>query len=344
MLSDLIVYYTGHGGFTGPDQAYFLAGRRTKSGSEGASSIRYVDLAASIRRHAAGLRKYLILDCCFAASAARFQSNLNDFVVSRVEDELPPAGTALLCSSAAKFVSIAPEGERYTMFSGALLQCLKEGIPDHREALSLEEVGLRTHQIIRTKFPNNAVRPELHVPDQTKGDPAKVPLFPNPGLLPEKRTQPPPQTDAHFPKPSSREFRADSKTRWISRNKAWLLVLPLVGLVAPLAIPSLYRQLSGPNIILKPISATIKKNSIGRNDVTINYYVQKKDALATTCNLEIVVGSEFVYSAHDDITLSGESTSTYTSTIRSLPADEQNFLVSLHCGTFTTPRQPVPVN
>jgi hypothetical protein len=59
-FSDLFVYYSGHGGFTRNDQAYFLAVQRTRSGSEGATSIRYVDLASSIRRHADSLRKYWI--------------------------------------------------------------------------------------------------------------------------------------------------------------------------------------------------------------------------------------------------------------------------------------------
>jgi len=49
--TDLMVYYTGHGGFTRNDQSYFLAVHRTREGSEGATSIRYVDLASSIKRH-----------------------------------------------------------------------------------------------------------------------------------------------------------------------------------------------------------------------------------------------------------------------------------------------------
>jgi hypothetical protein len=179
-FSDLFVYYSGHGGFTRNDQAYFLAVQRTRGGSEGATSIRYVDLASSIRRHADQLRKYLILDCCFAASAVlRTQTDLSQLVLSRVEDELPPSGTAVLCSSAAKLVSIAPAGERYTMFSGAFLQCLKDGVSGGNHFLTFEDVGKRTQQIIRERFPNDAVRPELHVPDQHRGNPSKVPLFPN---------------------------------------------------------------------------------------------------------------------------------------------------------------------
>jgi len=178
--TDLVVYYTGHGGFSRNDQSYFLAIHKTREGSEGATSIRYVDLASCIKRHADTLRKYLILDCCFAAAAVvKTQADISQVVMQRVEDELPPSGTAVLCSSAAKLVSIAPPGEQYTMFSGALLECLRVGVPKGPQALTLEDVGKAARLIIQNKYPNDSVRPELHVPEQARGNPAKVPLFPN---------------------------------------------------------------------------------------------------------------------------------------------------------------------
>jgi LeuA allosteric (dimerisation) domain/Caspase domain len=177
--TDLIFYYTGHGGFTRNDQAYFLATRKTRTGSEGGTSIRFVDLASSIKRHGSTLRRYLILDCCFAAAAVIRMSDIAQMVIQRVEDELPPWGTAMLCSSAKTLVSIAPHGEQYTMFSGALLECLQRGMPNGPPALSLEDVGNYTRKLIMNKYTSDSVRPELHVPEQASGNPATVPLFPN---------------------------------------------------------------------------------------------------------------------------------------------------------------------
>jgi hypothetical protein len=178
--TDLLVYYTGHGGFARNDQSYFLAIRKTREGSEGATSIRYSDFASILKRNATTARKYLILDCCFAAAAVlKTQADIHEVVVQRVEDELPPSGTAVLCSSAAKLLSIAPPGERHTMFSGALLKCLHEGIPKGSQAMTLEDVGKAARKIIQDKYPIDAVRPELHVPEQARGNPAQVPLFPN---------------------------------------------------------------------------------------------------------------------------------------------------------------------
>ena len=179
--NDLLVYYTGHGAFAGGDQSYILIVRRTKAGLEGATSIRYSDLALCLKQQAPRARRYLILDCCFAASAVpKHQSSLNQALVRKVEDELPPSGTAVLCSSSAKLVSIAPKGKRHTMFSGALLSSLNDGVPSGPRVLSLEDIGNHARDLIRDEFSIDAVRPELHVPEQQKGNPARVPLFPNP--------------------------------------------------------------------------------------------------------------------------------------------------------------------
>jgi hypothetical protein len=203
-VRDMIVYYTGHGGFTRSDQAYFLATAQTREGAEGATSIRYSDLAASLKRQTRGLRRYLILDCCFAAAGVIMQSDINSLLVQRVEEELPPEGTAVLCSSSARLVSIAPRGEPYTMFSGALLTCLCAGIPNLRSRISLEELGDQVRNLIQTKFPDRAVRPELHVPDQDKGNPAKIGLFVNAAYRQADEPLPPPPPNFYSSPPQAK--------------------------------------------------------------------------------------------------------------------------------------------
>lgn len=264
--TDLIVYYSGHGGFTRNDQAYFLAIQRTRAGSEGATSIRYIDLASALKRHAQVVRRYMILDCCFAASAVLgMQSDLAQLVIQRVEDELPPSGTAVLCSSSAKLISIAPPGERYTMFSGALLQCLSDGIPGGKRYLTLEDIGKRTREIIAEKFPSDFVRPELHVPEQTLGNPAQVPLFPNPQWKQVVENLLPPMTEKpEFIRDEGLQFRRFSYRwprfwRFRQSRYFWPFVtacaaISLIGLItylnergfsnqdAPIAIPSAKHQ------------------------------------------------------------------------------------------------------
>lgn len=177
---DLIVYYVGHGGFTSGDQQYFLAMRTTRERSEGISSIRMSDLAGTLKSSARELRRYLILDCCFAGSAfGEFQSGVAAATRSKTLAEFPNQGTSLLCASSSRNVALAPTGEGHTMFSGALLEVLHRGVPESDARLTLEEVGRNVAELIAAKHVDRAVRPEVGSPDQREGRIADIPLFPN---------------------------------------------------------------------------------------------------------------------------------------------------------------------
>lgn len=180
---DVILYYVGHGGFGGPHREYYLAIRATRSGQEGISSIRMSDLAHVLNEHAVSLRRYLVLDCCFAASAyTEFQSGPLAVAVAKTEDVLPPRGTALLCAAGRSSAAEAPEGAPYTMFTGALLNVLRTGDPDGDPWWTLTDIGDRVRRYIVEHYAGDAVRPEILSPKQTYGDLARdIYMFRNPG-------------------------------------------------------------------------------------------------------------------------------------------------------------------
>jgi hypothetical protein len=107
------------------------------------------------------------------------------------------------------------------MFSGVLLEVLRTGAPDLPERLSLAQVGRCVEEMIRQRYPDTAVRPEVHSPDQQKGDLAKCPLFPNYGM--SAITQP--------AAPPLHEIK-DRKRSW---RKSWVAVM-VVAILAAVAI------------------------------------------------------------------------------------------------------------
>jgi uncharacterized caspase-like protein len=177
-VGSLLFYYVGHGAFEGND--YFLALRSTNTDLTAASSLRIRDLARAVLTNGSGMRRFLILDCCFAAAAySAFQSPPLQVAVQRTQAELPSEGTALLCASGARDPALAPKDEPYTMFTGALLQTLKFGTLVGPPELSFVDVGDLATAYIRDKYANEAVRPEVHTPEKRKGDVALIPMFPN---------------------------------------------------------------------------------------------------------------------------------------------------------------------
>jgi putative nucleotidyltransferase with HDIG domain len=68
------------------------------------------------------------------------------------------------------------------MFSGALMEVLRTGEISGEPAFSLTDVGLRVKDILRSRHPEDWIRPEVHSPDMREGNIAHLPLFPNPGF------------------------------------------------------------------------------------------------------------------------------------------------------------------
>lgn len=178
-VHDLLVYYIGHGGFADRGREYCLAVRATKAWQFSLSSVPVNSLADALNSVARHCRRYLLFDCCFAASAFKTFQGAPAELANQRTDEAFSKGTALLCSSGPKDVSMAPEGEEHTMFTGALLDCLDAPHDQHGNHLSLKELADLVKLRIYDKFEEKAVRPEVHSPAQPTGEIETLPFFPN---------------------------------------------------------------------------------------------------------------------------------------------------------------------
>jgi outer membrane protein assembly factor BamB len=245
---DLVVYFVGHGGFAGGDAEYYLAIRRTRAANPTASGIRIVSLAYTLKEKARYLRHIVILDCCFAAAAfSAFQSSpaqaaitqtLEAFRVPGKGDGIPGRGTSLLCSSRHNRPSLLlPDGSS-TMFSQALLEALTTGNPYQQGPLSLHNVASLAEDVLRAMAVGDAPRPEVHSPDQSEGDIADIPFFPNPRAT-ELGTRPGQESLSPLDVASSLRPSAALPTRrrglpWIKMILLIALALFIVGIVSVL--------------------------------------------------------------------------------------------------------------
>jgi hypothetical protein len=185
---DLLVYFIGHGGFVGRDSDFYLAIRRTRMENPRASGLQVMSLADTLIEQARHLRRIIVLDCCFAAAAfSAFQSGpaqiamektVDAFEVGQKVSGFPAKGTTLLCSSNHKSPSLLlPDGSS-TMFTKAFLDVLVHGTssqPDYLTLRNAKDVAWNLLSKIR-----NAPKPVVHSPDQSEGDVADIPFFPNP--------------------------------------------------------------------------------------------------------------------------------------------------------------------
>jgi hypothetical protein len=198
-VRDVVVYFVGHGGFVGSSADFYLLPRRANASSLRASGMAIDALAEVLREKARQMRRYLFLDCCFASAAFRsFQGGPDQTAITKTLDAFhvqarssgfPGKGTVLLCSSDQKSPSLLLPDESCTMFSHALLDVFRNGDLHRPLQLSLRDIKELAEERLAALPEKNAPRPGLHSPDQSEGDVADVPFFPNPRAREERRRQ-----------------------------------------------------------------------------------------------------------------------------------------------------------
>lgn len=167
--TSLIIYYVGHGGLYSED--LYLAIRASQKNMISSTSLSPKNLAEVIQNKSRQLRCYLIIDCCYAGAVEK------DFKQVSIN-----GGVSLLGSSARNKTSQANQDNRYTMFSGALLEVLQKGNKARPEKwFSLRELNNEVTRVIRHKYQKEAVIPIVHSPYQPNIDIAELPLFFNVG-------------------------------------------------------------------------------------------------------------------------------------------------------------------
>jgi PAN domain len=261
--ADLFLYYIGHGGF-GDNDAFFLSIRSTEEDDPLATSITAESLGRLIRDRAAGLRTYLVLDCCFAGSASKvFMSGgplgvagaqlqealpLQGDALATKAGKLPEYGTALLCASGSREPAKAPPDLPHTMFTGGLLDVLRNGDPRAPAWLSLDDIQRLVRARLEAQFADKAVLPQVHAPQQRMGRVDLVPLFRNPArsspTLPVSSDARPVSDQQQRVAETSKHTKALARGRVTERWKRLPLILTImtIAVVATVSVATTFFQ------------------------------------------------------------------------------------------------------
>lgn len=181
-ITDLIVYYIGHG--VVPNDEFLLLTKSSRIESPEISSIIFRFFANTIVRNASAIRNYIILDCCFAAMAAKEFPAVNSNRTNGSDNHEEYAnGVSLYCSSSDGVQSRVVPSRNITMFTESFAQALDQGSARHSGSyLSLNDIDELTQEMIDklNKDKEDRVYPEIHSPKLYRGKSiAEAPLFPN---------------------------------------------------------------------------------------------------------------------------------------------------------------------
>ncbi|GGM89950.1 hypothetical protein GCM10010106_41790 [Thermopolyspora flexuosa] len=181
----LMVYYVGHG-LIGADNELYLATRATVDLTKGIAehqALPYATLRQALAHCTASII-VVVLDCCFAGRA----KTLSRDAWRRLLDATPQ-GTYLLAAAERDQSAFAPQGNRHTAFTGALIDLLDNGDPTAPALLDLDDI----YRCLSRALPEQGYpAPRRRATDH--GD--RRPVAPNPARLARRKPQEGAQDDA----------------------------------------------------------------------------------------------------------------------------------------------------
>jgi uncharacterized caspase-like protein len=129
----LVVYYAGHG--LNENDDLYLAYENTDRDQPQLTGLAYGTLRHLVTASPAR-RCIVILDCCYAGKVIGWMGAGD----AAPAGELDIKGTYVLTATGMTDKAIAPEGDRHTAFTGALLRLLRDGIDNGREFLCVSDL------------------------------------------------------------------------------------------------------------------------------------------------------------------------------------------------------------
>ncbi|MBI3691081.1 MAG: Hsp70 family protein, partial [Mycolicibacterium aromaticivorans] len=129
-----LVYYAGHGLLDRRGRLY-LALPHSKRGQEKFSALNFNDQVKEVVADSRARNRVLIVDCCFSGRAIEAMGDTVSLATGQLEIE----GTYTLTSTSANTPAHAPVGDRFTAFTGQLIEYLTQGVNGGPEYLTLDD-------------------------------------------------------------------------------------------------------------------------------------------------------------------------------------------------------------
>lgn len=185
---NVFVHYVGHGSFKANSEEHLLTINYTDAEEKAATSVALGQLNHMLLGNIGSLRRFYIIDACFAAASLRDLMAEGDDVIEvplgSVINAWPEAGqgtrgVAALCSADRNVPANAGGEHQLTQFTDGLVAVLNNGDAGKPQRLTLREIHELLKLTLQSRYGDRAVRPVLVAPEDIHGGVAGVPLFHN---------------------------------------------------------------------------------------------------------------------------------------------------------------------
>ncbi len=188
---NVVVHYVGHGWFKPNSQDHLLTINHTDKDEKVVTSIALGTLNDMLLREAGRLRRYYLIDACFAAASVRdLMADFSEAVERQVgaiirawpDTDDGTRGVAALCSADKSTTATAKGNDSLTQFTDGLITVLKTGDPTRKTPLSLRNIYALLVGVLRSRYNDAMVHPVLVAPNDADGGIAEAAVFGNAAL------------------------------------------------------------------------------------------------------------------------------------------------------------------
>lgn len=131
----LIFYYSGHGLLGDRSRDLYLATAKTTSDGRELNALSFQQIKI-IFKNSPARKKILILDCCYSGKVIGYLGHKESTIISAIDIE----GTYAIASTPPNKEALSSDGNRFTLFTGKLIDILSNGIQNNKEYITLEDL------------------------------------------------------------------------------------------------------------------------------------------------------------------------------------------------------------
>ena len=191
----ILIYYCGHGDIPrkkGGGYRVFLRGSKKELRS---TLLNVSDLIGDLTKLFINRKVFVVLDACYSGEAIEEVSEFMDagsigaMAEARLFEDLPQTGIAILAATYGTDVALAKNEDKLTLFTGALVDCVKNGIEDlsDRKTLSWLDIKDQIAKATYDRLGADAPIPRISTRDERHGDITRMPFFINRAYSPTDR-------------------------------------------------------------------------------------------------------------------------------------------------------------
>jgi hypothetical protein len=180
----VIVYYCGHGDVALKAREYRVFLRKSKKNLRATTMLDVNGLINDVEGISTQKTVYFVLDACFSGAAIQefMDAGGTEALIDRsLSQTITQRGVAIFAATSGNDVALTKKGDKLSLFTGAFVRCLNEGIPYKPDVnkLSWLEVRDEIARSTRDRLGPDAPVPKIMSADEKFGDVTRAPFFLN---------------------------------------------------------------------------------------------------------------------------------------------------------------------